>query len=636
MIEMTLVKLRRIASCFLIATASAASAQSVTLQLSNATGLAIEEQAKASGGSQLDLLKANDIATGTDLLAVPMRDGVNLSASILIPKNTRPSQKLPVIVIKSPYRDNFDGVPGEVARRALAEGYAIVVVNDRGQQWSQGSYSWLKGANNDNSDMLDWIAAQPWSNGRVGAIGCSSSSEWMLPIGAKGHPALKAIVPIGAATGVGEIPGFDDQGIWYSGGVPQLFWSWWFYMYGYKNHPEMPKTATMQERQRMAAAFTPETLPIVPDGLQDHLPSADILKSTQSPSTIFDDLMTWSPGDARWQEFDFLRTGDKMKVPALHIDSWFDHVEAYPTAKMFEYLSTNSPNQYLIFGPTIHCEQGTETEDTRVGAISVGDARFDYTETVMRFLNHWVKNDGQGRFDDPKVRYYLMHDKWRASSSWPVPEGQEQRLFLGSKGRANSLWGDGILTANPSYFTADYDGFVADPKNPVFSKAASCCDPIASADQRNVEARADVLVYTSEPLKADTDIVGYVNAHLELSADVKDFDATFKFLDVYPDGSAYNLFDTIKRLRYRLGIHHESRLEPGVVYPLDIAHAVTAVRIKAGHRIRIEIAASNFPAYERNLQTGGSNFDETQSKVANIKLHHSADSRSYISFTTLP
>lgn len=618
-----------------ISASTAGFAQDIRVSIPRETAAAITREAALPAlASQVELLRATEFATGEDVISVPMRDGVELSASIIRPKSAPPAAKLPVLLVKSPYRDNWNGLIGDVARQALQRGYAVVLVHDRGQQWSRGSYSWLRGANNDNWDILDWIQKQSWSNARVGTIGCSSSSEWMLSFGTKGHPALKAMVPMGAATGVGDVPGYSDKGIFYAGGVPQLFWGWWFNLFGYEAHPEMPAGLSADQRRRIAASFSPEPLLSLNPAVAQTLPSAEILKKAGSPRTIFDQMITWEPGDPRWQQFDFYREGQAIKVPALHIDSWYDLVEAYPTTKFYEHASRLSENQYLIMGGSVHCQQGSETDATQIGDRSIGDARFDWAGEIARFLDHFVKN-GNTAYQPPKVRYYLMGDKWRSSPAWPIEGAVKQRFYLSSKGYANSMLGDGRLLEN-SDAERKVDSFHSDPSAPVPSKAASCCDPNAAQDQREIELRSDVLVYTSEPQASDLDLAGYISANLYVMSSVKDADLALKLVDVAPDGKALNIVDTIKRLRYRNGVASPELMGESQVYNIAFTQAVTALRIKAGHRLRIEIAGSNFPAYERNMQTGGQNALAKEGVAGKISIFHGPGVPSFIEVTKLP
>jgi uncharacterized protein len=622
-----------------VACSAPADSQTVRVTIPDAVAREISQQAESANLGILAALGLEGAATVEEEVPVPMRDGVRLSATIVHPlKGPSPDVKHSVILIKTPYSPVGEltrGFRKDMFSRLVHKGYTLIVVNDRGTRWSEGEYHWLRGIKDDGYDTLSWIAAQPWSNGRVGTFGCSSSAEGQLPIATLNHPAHKAMVPIGAATGVGEIPGYSDEGVWYLGGVPQLFWSWWFQIYGYHAHPVMPAGISQEQRTRLAHTYSPDSNPPYRADLEAYLPSADILKAAGSPQTDFDTLMRIAPASADWSAYDFLRAGDSTRVPALHMDSWFDLVEIYPTAKLYEYLSRNSPNQYLLVGPTQHCQQGTETEHTRIGENDVGDARFDYASQIIAFFDHYVENDGKGRFDMPKVQFYTMRtNTWTKTDAWPV-RAEPYRLYLHAKSPANSLSGGGSLDEHSPASGETADAFLYDPMNPVPSKGASCCSQELSIDQKSIESRQDVLVYTSDALTRDMTFTGYVKARLFVRSSAPDTDIMLKLVDVLPDGRALNLYDTAKRMRYRDGIHRVALMRPSIANEVTLDQMVTAIRLQKGHRLRIEITSSNFPAYERNLNTGGNNFDEVRSIVAKNEILHDAAHASYLELPLL-
>jgi putative CocE/NonD family hydrolase len=219
-------------------------------------------------------------------------------------------------------------------------------------------------------------------------------------------------------------------------------------------------------------------------------------------------------------------------------------------------------------------------------------------------------------------------NKWQSSETWPPENTEMVTLYLNSKGAANSVFGDGKLTSNRPGPEDHPDGFTYDPHFPVpIHGGGFCCmgseyQP-GSFDQRQIEARHDILVYSTEPLKEGVEISGPVEITLYVSSDVKDTDFTVKLVDVYPDGRAYNLCDTIQRVRYREGYEKEVFMEKGKVYKVPVSSMNTSNYFAPGHRIRIEVSSSNFPRYARNLNTGGNNFDETEAVVAHNKVHHS-------------
>jgi uncharacterized protein len=588
----------------------------------------------------LEVLGLEGVAEYLTVVPVPMRDGVRLSANIILPRGAV-AQKLPVILIRTPYTPSSElsePLAPPLLSRLVRNNYAVVIVNDRGTQWSEGSYQWLKGANHDGYDILDWITQQAWSNGKVGTFGCSSSGESQPPLATVNHPAHKAMVEMAGATAAGSIPGYRDQGIFYHGGVPDLAWSWWYHRFGLKDHPVMPAGLDQDSRSRVAASFSPEPSYGMVDflALASHLPSEDILQASGIPKTEWDRLIRLTPSSAEWKEFDFVREGDRTQVPGLHIDSWYDVIEAYPTVRLFQYLSGNSPNQHLVMGPTAHCRMGTETEATSVGDREVGDGRFDYVTMITRWFDRWLKDDRSAP-ELPAVQYYVLNSsQWKTSDSWPPKGGHSVRLFLSSDGHANSASGDGSLRAQKPTSGAAADEFIDDPMHPVPSLGGSCCSHQVAREQSGIEARQDVLVYSSDPFAQTTRIVGDVIVTLAVDSSAPDTDFMVKLLDVDADGHAYNLTDTAARMRYRDGAGAIALMQPGKTYSVTLTGMVTATDLLPGHRLRIEVASTNFPNYERNLNTGGHNSDETAAHVARNRVLHDGGHASFIEFTTLP
>ena len=227
---------------------------------------------------------------------------------------------------------------------------------------------------------------------------------------------------------------------------------------------------------------------------------------------------------------------------------------------------------------------------------------------------------------------------WQASNTWPPENTKIKTLYLNSEGSANSRYGDGLLTDTQDISGEKSDAFYYDPMNPVNSYGGGvCCTGNAvqggAFDQRKMEEREDILVYTSAPLKEGIEVSGFIESVLFLSSDVKDTDLTIKLIDVLPDGTAYNLDETIQRVRYREGYDKEVFMDKGQVYKVELTPMSTSNFFKKGHRIRIEVSSSNFPRFSRNLNTGGNNYDEKEGVIARNKIHHS---RRYPSHIKLP
>ncbi len=287
--------------------------------------------------------------------------------------------------------------------------------------------------------------------------------------------------------------------------------------------------------------------------------------------------------------------------------------------------------------PTLHCAYTRATENTIVGERSVGDARLNYDEQIYAWFDMWLtgeKNDFKEK--TPRVQYYTMgSNEWQAAEQWPPKAAEMTTFYLSSNGKANSLYGDGQLIPTKPTGAQKADQFVYDPMNPVKSYGGNvCCTGNAvrggAFDQQVMETRNDILVYTSEPLEEGVEITGSIESTLYVSSDAKDTDFTIKLIDVYPDGKAYNLDETIQRVRYREGYDKEVFMKKGEVYKVDLTPMSTSNYFAKGHRIRIEVSSSNFPRFTRNLNTGGNNFDEKEGVVATNQVHHSAQYPSQI------
>jgi len=284
-----------------------------------------------------------------------------------------------------------------------------------------------------------------------------------------------------------------------------------------------------------------------------------------------------------------------------------------------------------VIAPTLHCSYKRASENTVVGERNMGDARLDYDSMTYGWFDHFLKGEDNHILENlPKVRYYTMGiNKWQTSDTWPPKGAQPMTFFLSSGGKANRLDGDGALTmAAPAEDRPD--NFTYDPMNPVSSYGGNvCCTGNAVAggafDQRKMEeTRSDILVYTTEPLKEGIEVSGPIEVTLYVSSDAKDTDFTVKVIDVYPNGPAYNLDETIQRLRYRDGYDKPlAWMESGKVYKVVLQPMTTSNYFEAGHRIRIEVSSSNFPRFDRNMNTGGNNYDEVQGVVAHNAVHHS-------------
>ncbi len=597
-------------------------------------------------GSTLEALQ--EIAVIDQKVMMPMRDGIRLATDIYRPKG---DQKVPIIFSRTPYNFNSwgDGEQrtrtAERAYEAVKRGYAYVVQNERGRYYSEGEWDILGLPLTDGYDAFSWMKSQPWSNGKIGLLGCSSTAEWQMAVAALDHPSLATMVPQSFGAGVGRVGDYYEQGNWYRGGAEQmLFFAW---LYGVEHDtfkPRIPAGASQEDLIRISRFYdlAPENPPVDMAEALKHLPIQDFIKNIPGKKEVFDKMVRRKPNDKAWFEGGLYHDDMEINIPGFWFATWYD-VSISPNLALYNHVRDNAKdaavrdNQYLVIAPTLHCAYTRATENTIVGELSVGDARLNYDEQIYDWFDLWLKgevNDFKTKI--PKVQYYTMgSNQWNSSDAWPPKQSKLQTYYLHSGGAANSLYGDGVLSLKKPGSEETPDTFIYDPMNPVPSYGGNvCCTGNAvkggAFDQQGMETRNDILVYTSEVLNKGVEMTGFIESTLYLSSDVKDTDLTIKLIDVHPDGSAYNLDETIQRVRYREGYETEVFMEENKVYKVDLTPMATSNYFKKGHRIRIEVSSSNFPRFARNLNTGGNNYDEKEGVVATNTIHHSATHPSHI------
>jgi len=594
-------------------------------------------------------------------LMVAMRDGKRMAADVYRPKDA--SKKYPTIFVRTPYNFNFWdihlGAPSDMSDEleAVKRGYAIVQMNERGHFFSEGNYDILGPPISDGYDAISWIAKQPWSNGKVGTIGCSSTAEWQMAVAAQGNPAFAAMIPQGFGAGVGRVGPYYEQGNWYRGGAVQMLFIAWIYGQQNQVRPMFPPNTSQEDLIRASKSFDlAQHLPPVDwSKALRHLPVMDIIKAVDGPHGIFADRMPVdtggamiqrTPNDPAWYKGGLWHDNMKINVPGFWFMSWYDVSVGPNLAAYNQVRKTARPEianqQYAVIAPTLHCAYKRATENTVVGERSLGDARLNYDDLTFAWFDYFLKGEDNHILEKmPKVRYFTMGiNKWQSSDTWPPQGAQPLSFFLSSGGKANTLNGDGQLSDMPPATDAP-DQFDYDPMNPVPSYGGNvCCTGNAVAggafDQRKMEERPDILVYSTEPLRQGIEVSGPIEVTLYVSSDAKDTDFTVKLIDVYPDGRAYNLDETIQRVRYRNGYDKPvAWMEKGKVYKITFQAMTTSNYFEAGHRIRVEVSSSNFPRFDRNLNTGGNNYDETKGVIARNKVHHSKQYPSEIRLTVV-
>ena len=592
---------------------------------------------------------------------ISMRDGIRIAADIYHPRDA--SKKYPAIWVRTPYNFNYwdvaNGVPRDMtaAVTAIKHGYAFVDMQERGHFFSEGNYDILGAPVSDGDDALTYLTSRPWSNGKVGTTGCSSTAEWQPAVASLGNPGYAAMNVQGFGAGIGRVGPYYEQGNWYRGGAVQMLFIDWLMGEQNQVRPMFPRNTTQADLIRASKSFdlAQHAPPVDWSKAFYTLPEQDIMKAVDGPHGIFADSMPVAtggamirraPNDPAWYRGGLWHDNMPINIPGLWFMSWYD-VSVGPNLAAYNHVRRTAKGdaanqQWAVIAPVGHCAYTRATDHTVVGERDMGDARYNYADLTYSFFDRFLKGVNDHTLDTiPKVRYYTMGlNKWQASESWPPKNAAPMTFYLGSGGNANTLNGDGVLSMKaPATDTPDH--FSYDPLHPLTSYGGNvCCQGNAvvpgSMDQRKMEARPDVLVFTSEAFKEGTELSGPITPTIYVSSDAKDTDFTVKVLDVYPDGTAYNLDESIQRMRYRNGYDKPvAWMEPGKVYKVALQPLNTSNWFAPGHKLRIEVSSSNFPRFDRNLNTGGNNFDETKTVIAHNVIHHSAQYPSSLAVTVV-
>jgi putative CocE/NonD family hydrolase len=521
-----------------------------------------------------------------------MADGVVLRADVYRPER---QGQYPVLLQRTPYNKRIAqmGVyqhPAWYARR----GYIVVVQDTRGRFASDGRFEPYRDEGQDGAESIAWAASLQGSTGKVGTFGFSYAGANQLLAAVQQPPALAC-----AAVGSAGSDFFD--GWTYRGGALQLAFviSWTLQALA---GPEVMRRGDKEAARRIRA------LAADMDAAYER-PLGEWIASGDLP----DFFTAWIKADCKndyWESLDFGPMLGRVEIPCLHLGGWYDIFLA-GTLKAYSTLAQHADrdpgrSQFLAVGPWQHVPWSRLN-----GIVDHGEAGDNSAnELQLAWFDHWLK-DKPLEVETKPVRYFVMGaNRWDVDDCWPPRHTQAVNLYLHSTGSAARRLTDGLLSPEiPG--DEEPDMFIYDPCEPVPSVGgASCCRsdiaPVGAYDQRSVEARADVLVYTTTPLEAEWAIVGPVELALYASTDAPDTDWTAKLVDVHPDGRAINICDGIVRARFRDSLQHPTLLEISRVYLYSISLGATAIEIRPGHAIRLEISSSSFPNYDVNLNRGSS------------------------------
>jgi putative CocE/NonD family hydrolase len=598
--------------------------------------------------------------------AIRMRDGILLATDLYIPDGNGP---FPIIFIRTPYDKNVErprelreppqhsALPSDydfVVRPAasadattaeffLSHGYAVVVQDARGRHESDGEYSEFLSERNDFVDSAAWLDRQPWSAKRIGMTGCSELGMKQVLASVTHTSSLKAILPESSGGAFSSAGGrFRESGIYYGGALELAAMLSWNQNVGSTIFLRPPATLSRNDWARFASVYKTTA-----QGLGDFdisaiamdLPLLGLMDRHGFPPTDWNTDLANPPGSLFWEKRDGVREGETISTPSLWVNSWNDF-DVGETIDQYTYALANatSPlvanNQFIVIGPGFHCASyygGTK----RVGDYEMGEAPFyDMNALRLAWFDRMLKGDTSALQNFAHVHYFLLgKNEWQSADQFPLPGTHDTSFFLSSGRGANSRFGDGLLSEQQTKGSG-VDKFTYDPADPVPTLGGNVCCAgtfhlkTGIVDQRSIEARNDVLVFTSPPLKRDLTMVGIIKVLLFVSSDAPDTDFTAKLIDVYPDGRALVLVDGIQRARYRDGYRRPVMMQANHTYPLTIDLQAFANWFPAGHRIRLDISSSSFPRFDRNLNTGGSTYDENRFTTAQNEVHFGTDTPS--------
>jgi putative CocE/NonD family hydrolase len=545
-------------------------------------------------------------------VAMKTRDGVTLRANIY---RLAGDQQFPVLLERTPY-DKTGGE--EFGRRAAARGYMVVIQDVRGRYSSEGEWYPFKYESNDGFDTVEWAASLPNSNGKVGMFGGSYVGATQMLAAVSRPPHLAGICPVVTASN------YHENWTYQGGAFEQWFNESW-------TSGLAQDTVNRSIKLGTNARIGSKVLPLTQYPLFNLTLPVDGAGLTKEFAPYFLDWLAHPEYDSYWKQWAIDEQYDSIQVPALTVAAWYDIFQGGSLLN-FVGLKAHAGNdaarkeQRLLVTIGGHAGGGR-----KIGSVDFGSAAEEYDENsvTLAWYDYLLRGQQNEFASEKPVKIFVMgEDKWRLEDSWPLDRAKQTRYYLHSAGKANSLSGDGTLSAGPSK-AEGADNYVYDPANPVPTVGGPlCCDSEHLApgpqDQREVEGRADVLVYSTPALEQDTEVTGPVMLDLYARSSAVDTDFTAKLVDVSPDGSARNLTEGILRARYRDSTKEAKPIVPGKIYEYSIDMWSTSNVFLKGHKIRVEVSSSNFPRFDRNLNTGkAASTSQNIVKATNTILHDS-------------
>jgi len=553
-------------------------------------------------------------------VAVSMRDGVTLRADIYRPDA---EGQFPVLLQRTPY-DKNGGV--NFGLKAAAQGYVAIIQDTRGRYASEGEWYPFKNEPNDGYDTVEWAAALPYSTGKVGMFGGSYVGATQMLAAIAHPPHLAGICPVATASN------YHDNWTYQGGAFEQWFNESW------TSHALAPDTFNRAVTKSLNVLNGAQGLPLSEYPLFDFQQLTGQSTSTSSLAPYFLDWLDHPNYDDYWKRVSIEAHFSDITVPALHVGAWYDIFLA-GSLRNYMGIKEHGGSEEARRGQRLWVIVGGHAGDgPKIGALVFGEAsKFDYDETTLHWYDYLFKGV-QNEFASGKpVRLFVMGtNEWRDEDEWPLPRAKSTRYFLHSTGNATGLSPNGSGQAGkgslsivaPAVEKPDY--YVYDPNDPVQTVGGPLCcralrTGIGPQDQRPAEARSDVLVYTTPAFAKNTEVTGPVSLDLYVSSSAVDTDFTGMLVDVWPNGFAQNLTSGILRLRYRNSQEKPELVNPRETYHITLDLWATSNIFLAGHKLRLEISSSNFPRFDRNLNTGEEQAHATRMiKATNVIYHDKA------------
>jgi uncharacterized protein len=567
-----------------------------------------------------DVPERNDILLD-NRVPIPMRDGVSLYADVYRPVG---NARHPVIVSRTPYSTERFPSAYEAGVYFSRRGYVYLFQDVRGRHESDGRWEPFFDDERDGYDTVEWAARQPWSNGKVGMQGGSylGQNQWRAAQAAP--PSLVTIFPSVASTSI-----YHDW-ITLNGA--------WRLSFNFGWGPVRQESRIMQN----PGAHTVDGLHAIHyDEVQRHLPLNAMQQRVGRRAKFYDDWLANPDYNAYWKPLNVEETFAKVAVPVHTFGGWFD-IFSQGTLRGYVGMSQKGATERIRRGSNIVIGAWGHGSTQKTGDIDFGPAAHVNEHALqLRWYDYWLKGIDNGLAAEPPVKLFVMgRNEWVLENEYPLARTEYRPFYFGSGGKANSDRGDGRLTWQKPAGSSPADRFRYDPNDPVPSLGGNnCCGtptPAGPRDQRPIERRPDVLVYTSEPMAEEIEVTGPVKVVLHASSDAPDTDFVAKLVDVHPDGTSYNMAEGIVRARYRESVAAPTPLTPGKVYRFEIDMVGTSVVFLRGHRIRVHVTSSHFPQFDRNPNTGARFGATREMRVAEQTIVHDADHPSHILLPVIP